>query len=57
VGHPLVEQAAGRRLADVARRVEVGLADLEMDDVPAGRLEGACPSGGFEGGLGPDPPG
>src|SRR6185503_19978731 len=35
--------------------VEVGLADLEVDHVPAGRLERTGTCRGLEGGLGPDP--
>ena len=50
----LVEQRACGRLADVGRRVEVGLADLEVDDVAAGGLERPGAGGGLEGGLGPD---
>ena len=49
----LVEGALGR-VADVDRGVEVGLADLEVDDVPALRLERAGPGGGLEGRLGAD---
>ena len=33
VGQPLIQHASGRRLADVAGRVEVRLADLQVDDV------------------------
>ena len=36
------------------RRVEVGLADLEVDDVPPGRLERAGAGGRLERGLGPE---
>ena len=39
VGRPAVERPLGR-LADVGRRVEVGLADLEVDDLLALPLEG-----------------
>src|SRR5205823_2866954 len=53
MGRALVEGPL-RRLADVRRRVEIGLADLEMDDVAALRLEGPRPGGNLECGLGAD---
>ena len=53
VGLARVEGALGR-LADVRGGVEVGLADLEVDDRSAGRLEGPGPGGDLEGGLRPD---
>ena len=40
---------------DVGGRVEVGLADLEVDDVAALRLERARPHQDFERGLGAEP--
>ena len=55
VRRSLVQERARRRLGDVARRVEVGLADLQVDHVAAGRLERAGARGGLEGGLRPDP--
>jgi len=51
VGESLLE-GLGRRLADEARRVEVGLADLEVDDLLAGGLERAGARQHFEGGFG-----
>jgi hypothetical protein len=38
----------------VGRRREIGLTDLQMDDVLALRFECACPLQHFEGGLNPD---
>ena len=55
VRRALVQQRPGRGLGDVARRVEVGLADLQVDHVAAGRLERTGARGGLEGGLRPDP--
>ena len=43
------------RLGHVRRRLEVGLADLEMDHVAARRLEGARPGEHGEGALGAEP--
>src|SRR5690349_9169020 len=48
-----VERPLGR-LAGLGGRVEVRLADLEMDDVAALRLEGSRPGGDLERGLGAD---
>jgi hypothetical protein len=53
MGRAAIEGSLGR-LADVRGRVEVGLADLEVDDRPAGGLERAGSGRGFEGGLGAD---
>jgi hypothetical protein len=47
VGEALVEGLLGRR-ADVGGRVEIGLADFEVDDAPAGRLEGPGTGGDLE---------
>ena len=55
VRRSLVQQRPRRGLGDVARRVEVGLADLQVDHVAAGRLERTGARGGLEGGLRPDP--
>jgi hypothetical protein len=55
VGQPFVEHAMGRRLADVARRVEVRLADLQVDDVATGRFQRTGARGRLEGCLGADP--
>ena len=55
VRHLLVEQGVARGLADVARGVEVGLTDLQVDHVTAGRLQRPGARGGLEGGLGADP--
>ncbi len=49
----LVEGALGR-VADVHGRVEVGLTDLQVDDVPALRLERAGSGGGLESRLSAD---
>ena len=49
----LVERALGR-VADVDRRVEVGLADLEVDHVVALRLPRAGAGRRLEGSLGAD---
>src|SRR2546423_1552530 len=43
-----------RRLGDVVGRGEVRLADLEVDDVAAGRLQAPGPSQHLEGAFGPD---
>ena len=51
MGGPGVEGLLGRRL-DVLRRVEVGLADLEVDDALALALEGLGPGEHLEGRLG-----
>ncbi len=53
-GPAVVERLFGR-LLDVRRRREVGLPDLEVDDVAALRLERAGPGQHLEGGFGPDP--
>ena len=51
VGEALV-QGIARRLDDVARGIEIGLPDLEMDDVAALGLQRARFHQHFEGGLG-----
>ena len=51
VGRPGVERSLGR-LADVRRRVEIGLADLQVDDRATLRLERAGAGGDLEGALG-----
>ena len=53
VGRALVERPLGR-LADVGRRVEIGLADLEVDDRPALGLERAGAGADLERALGAD---
>ena len=53
VGPAVVERPL-RRFADVGRRVEIGLADLEVDDAPTGGLERPGAGRGLEGGLGAD---
>ncbi len=50
-----VAQRAHAGLDDVLRRPEVGLADLEVDHAPAGRLERLRPRQHLERGLGPEP--
>ena len=47
-----VPQRLGRGLDDMGRRVEIGLADLEVDDALAGGLEGLGAGEDFECGLG-----
>ena len=53
VGPAFVERPL-RRGEDVRRGVEVGLTEVEVDDVAALRLERARPIRRLEGGLGPD---
>ena len=53
VGPAVVERLLGR-VADVHRRVEVGLADLEVDDVVTLRLPRAGARRSLERGLGAD---
>ena len=53
VGRAAIERPLGR-LADVGRGVEVGLADLEVDDRAAGGLERPGSGRRLEGGLGAD---
>ena len=45
-------QSVGRRVDDVGRRIEIGLADLEMNNVAALRLERSRLDQHFERGLG-----
>src|SRR4029453_12418447 len=45
-------QSVGRRVNDVARGIEIGLADLEMDDVAACCLQRSRLHQHFESGLG-----
>jgi hypothetical protein len=52
VMRPALLECLGRRLADELRRVEVGLADLEVNDLAAGRLERARTREHLERGLG-----
>ena len=54
MGRASIEGPLGR-FADVRRRVEVGLADLQVNDRSTGCLEGPGSGGGLEGRLGPDP--
>ncbi len=54
LGPALVERAFAR-LDDVPGRGEVGLADLQVNDVPALLFEGPGPRQHFEGRFGPDP--
>ncbi len=51
MGEALV-QGVGSRLDDVARGIEIGLPDLEMDDVAALCLQRSRLHQYFEGGLG-----
>ena len=53
MGSALVERAL-RRVPDVRRGVEIGLTDLEVDDVAAGRLEGPRAGRHLERRLRPD---
>ncbi len=55
VGEPAIESTL-RRLAHVRRRIEVGLADLEVDDGPALCLQCAGPTRRLECRLRPDIP-
>ncbi len=55
VVRPALLQGLRRGVADVLRRIEVGLADLEVDDLPSLRLERPSPRQHFEGGFGPQP--
>ncbi len=50
-----VPQRLDRRLDDVLRRLEVGLADSEIDDVAALTLKLAGARQHFECGFGPEP--
>ncbi len=53
MGESLLE-GLGRRLADEARRVEVGLADLQVHDLLARGFERARACQNFECGFGPE---
>ena len=54
MGEALVQRVAGR-LDDVLRRIEIGFADLEMNDVAPLRLERARLHQHFEGRLSAEP--
>ena len=51
MGPAIVEGPLGRG-ADVRRRIEIGLADLEVDHMPPGLLERTSAGSGLEGGFG-----
>ena len=55
VVRPAVAQGVDAGLDDVGGRVEVGLADLEVDDVAPLRLERAGADQDFKRGFGPEP--